>query len=268
MICFDLNDGSRLWEKTIVEKVPEYPIHGSNSFATESPATDGKHLFVYFAAIGTVTALDLDGNEIWRKEIGAYPTGNGFGTGSSLATGDGKVFVQCDNDRNSFVVAFDGVTGDEVWRKERAGRTSWSTPLYWKNDKREELVTCGPGFVVSYDPKNGNEIWRIDNIGMSFSASPASDKQQIYFGNSGPRSSGPLLAVSSAMSGQFKFEPDQALENVSWSKMRAGPGMSSPVCVDKYLYIPSRGMLTCYDSNDGSVIFKERLKLGSTAASM
>ena len=268
VICFLLEDGSKLWEKTIVEKLPEYPIHGSNSYSTESPATDGKHLFVYFAAVGTVAALDLDGNEIWKKEIGAYPTGNGFGTGSSLATGDGKVFIQCDNDRDSFVVAFDGATGNEVWRQERSGRTSWSTPLYWKNDNRSELVTCGSGFVISYDPTTGNELWKIDNIGMSFSASPASDNQQIYFGNSGPRSSGPLLAVKSAMEGQHRFEPDQSIENMAWSKMQAGPGMSSPVCVGEYLYIPSRGILTCYDTKNGSVVFKERLKLGSMAASM
>lgn len=266
--CFDLQDGSMVWEKNVAEKRPEFPIHGSNSYATESPATDGRHLYVYFAAVGTVAALDFDGNEVWKKNIGAYPTGNGFGTGSSLATGDGKVFIQCDNDRQSFVVAMEGETGEEVWRKERTGRTSWSTPLFWKNNRRTEVVTCGSGFVTSYNPATGDELWKIDNIGMSFSASPASDNNRIYFGNSGPRSSGPLLAVNSSMTGMHKFEADKAVENLAWSKMQAGPGMSSPVCVNNYLFIPSRRILTCYDANNGSVVFKERLKLGSMAASL
>ena len=268
VICFQVNDGSKLWEKTIVEKQPEYPIHGSNSFATESPATDGKHLFVYFAAVGTVAALDFDGNEIWRQELGAYPTGNNFGSGSSLTTGEGKVFIQCDNDESSFVLALNAATGEEVWRRERQSRTSWATPVFWENDRRAELITCGSGFVTSYDPASGEELWTITNIGGSFSASPASDKQFIYLGNSGPRSSGPLLAIDSEMEGDRKFDPDEPLEHLAWSKMQAGPGMASPVSVGGYLYIPGRGILTCYSSKDGTVAFKQRLELSSMAASL
>ncbi len=268
VLCLKLKDGSKLWEKTIIEKKPAYPIHGSNSYATESPATDGKHIFVYFAAVGTVVALDLEGNKIWEKSIGSFPTGNGFGTGSSITTGGGNVFVQCDNDESSFVVAFDAKTGEQVWRKERSGRTSWATPLYWKTDKRTELVTCGSGFVTSYDPKTGEELWTMSDIGMSFSASPAADKQRIYFGNSGPRSNGPLVAVSSGMNGKQQFSDDASIEGLDWAKMQAGPGMSSPVSVGGYVYIPSRGILTCYSANDGSVAYKKRLALGSTVASL
>ena len=223
---------------------------------------------MYFAAIGKIAALDFDGQIIWQQDIGAFPTGNGFGTGSSLTTGAGNVFVQCDNDEKSFVAAFDGTTGKEIWRQERDGRTSWSTPLFWKNDQREELITCGSGFVVSYDPKTGDELWKMTDIGMSFSASPAADNQRIYFGNSGPRSSGPLVAVSAGMSGSHPFATDAEIENMAWSKMQAGPGLASPVAVGGYLFIPGRGILTCYSTDDGKVIFKERLKLGSTAASL
>jgi outer membrane protein assembly factor BamB len=268
VVCFSLGDGSRIWEKTIIEKLPEFPIHGSNSFATESPATDGKLLFVYFAAVGTIAALDFNGNEIWRKEIGAYPTGNGFGSGSSLTIGDGNVFIQCDNDKSSFVVAFDGATGEQVWRQERSGRTSWATPLFWKNDKRSELITCGSGFVTSYDPKTGNEHWTMTDVGMSFSASPAMDEQRIYFGNSGPRSSGPLIAVSALVTGSQPFETDSKPQGVDWSVMNGGPGMSSPVSVGGYLYVPGRGILNCYSTADGKLAFKERLELGSMAASL
>ena len=268
VICLKLSDGSQLWENTLLEKQPEFPIHGSNSYATESPATDGKHLFVYYAAVGLIAALDFDGNEIWKQEIGAYPTGNGFGTGSSVTTGDGHVFIQCDNDKDSFVVAFNATTGDEVWRKTRAGKTSWATPLFWKNEKRAELVTCGAGFVTSYDPQTGDELWTLNGIGMSFSASPAVDSQRIYFGNSGPMSSGPLVAVNAGMSGTHEFKSGAPVENLAWSKMQAGPGMSSPVSVNGYLYIPGRGIMTCYWAQDGTVAFKERLELGSMAASL
>lgn len=268
VFCFSLNDGSTLWEKTIASKKPDHPIHASNSFATESPATNGESVFVYFAAIGVVCALDFDGEEIWRTEIGSYPTGNGFGTGSSLVCNDEMVFVQCDNDEKSFAIALDAASGDEAWRQDRSGSTSWATPLLWKNDKRTELVTCGSGFVTSYDPGTGDELWTLTNMGMSFSSSPAMDQDNIYFGNSGPRSVGPLVAINSQMNGKVAFDSNASQPGKAWAKLQAGPGMSSPVSVGGYVYIPSRGRLACYSASDGSEVFKERMEIGSAAASM
>lgn len=268
VMCLKLEDGSMVWEKTIAEDKPEYPIHASNSFATESPASDGEHLFVYFAAIGKLAGMDLDGNVLWEKDLGAYPTGNGFGSGSSITVGAGKVYVQCDNDKKSFVAAFDSKTGDEVWNNARESRTSWSTPIFWKNDARSELVTCGSGFVTSYNPDNGEENWSLSNLGMSFSSSPAVDGKQIYLGNSGPRSSGPLVAIAAGMEGKQAFAADAEMKNVSWSKMQAGPGMSSPVSTGGYVYVAGRGTLSCYSADTGEQIYKSRLPLGSMAASM
>ncbi len=266
--CLKMEDGSKLWETVVAEGLPKFPIHGSNSFATETPATDGERFFVYFAAMGIVAAMDFDGNEIWRQDIGAYPTGNGFGSGSSLACGQGHVFVQCDNDDRSFVVAFDCSTGEPSWRSDRAGRTSWSTPLLWENENRTELIACGSGYVTSYEPRTGKQLWKMSGISSAFSASPASDRQRVYFGNSGPRSSGPLLAVTAKMSGEQEFTPDAQLENLAWSKMQAGPGMASPMVSGEYLYVPGRGILTCYSAKDGSVVYKKRLPLKSMVASM
>jgi outer membrane protein assembly factor BamB len=268
VVCLSLSDGSKQWEKTLATEMPKHGIHSSNSFATESPATDGEHVFVYFAAIGAVAALDPSGEILWQQNIGSYPTGNGFGTGSSITTGDGNVFIQCDNDESSFVVALDGKTGEEVWRKQRDGGTSWATPLFWKNAIRNELVTCGSGFVTSYDPKSGDKLWKLTGIGMSFSSSPAVDNERIYFGNSGPRSSGPLVAVAAGIEGEHEFSENANIQKVDWSVMQAGPGMSSPVSTGGFVYIPGRGKLTCYSAADGSVAFKERVKLGSLAASM
>jgi outer membrane protein assembly factor BamB len=140
--------------------------------------------------------------------------------------------------------------------------------LFWKNKNRNELIACGSGFVRSYDPKTGDELWNMDDVGMSFSASPAADDQKIYFGNSGPRSNGPLVAVNDSMAGTNAFSPDLETEGLEWIVMQAGPGLASPVAVNGNVYIPSREKLTCYSTTDGSVSFKERMKLGSMAASL
>ncbi len=81
-------------------------------------------------------------------------------------------------------------------------------------------------------------------------------------------SSGPLLAVGQGVNGKSAFEPDEKIEGLAWSKMQAGPGMSSPVSVEGRLYIPGRGTLSCYSAEDGSLAYKQRLELGSMAASM
>jgi outer membrane protein assembly factor BamB len=268
LICLSLENGSLIWQKTLAKKAPQHPIHPSNTYATESPATDGQHVFTYFAAIGLVTAHDLDGNELWQREIGSYPSGNGFGTGSSVTIDDERVFVQCDNDESSFMIALDKSNGSQVWKKPREGRTSWSTPLVWKNANRTEVIACGSGFVTSYDPATGNELWKVSGIGMSFSGSPAADDERVYFGNSGPRSNGPLVAIGSQATGEFSFDAQNQSDQVAWFHMQAGPGMSSPIAVADVLYVPSRRIMTAYDVNEGTRLFKERLNLQSTAASM
>jgi outer membrane protein assembly factor BamB len=266
--CFSLSDGSLIWKQEIESRKPEHKIHPSNTYATETPATDGEHVFVYFASIGVVACLDLDGKEVWKRDLGSFPSGNGFGTGSSLALGDGLVYVQSDNDQSSFLVALDAKTGNDRWRVERDGRTSWSTPILWTNNQRTELVVCGSGFVTSYDPATGEELWNLTGVGGSFTSSPASDLERIYFGNSGPGSRGPLVAVNAGASGELDLTGDiDAQEGIAWHVRSAGPGMASPVVVDECLYVVSTGILSCHDAKTGERIYRERLPEMSNAAS-
>ncbi|MEM8681148.1 MAG: PQQ-binding-like beta-propeller repeat protein, partial [Planctomycetota bacterium] len=69
--CLQLTDGETVWSKTVGEMVPPV-VHPSNTYATESPATDGERLFTFFATTGTLCGWDLDGNELWRKELGTF----------------------------------------------------------------------------------------------------------------------------------------------------------------------------------------------------
>ena len=158
LICLNLEDGSTQWEKNIVQEQPEYAIHPSNTYSTESPVTDGKHVFCYFATIGKIAAVSLKGKLAWTVNIGAFPSGNGFGTGSSLALLEDTLFIQCDNDKDSFVVALDTATGKEKWKRKRSSRTSWSSPYIWKHEKRTDLVICGSGTVTGYDPATGKTL--------------------------------------------------------------------------------------------------------------
>lgn len=264
--CRSLADGSVIWKKTVGEAVPPV-VHPSNTYATESPATDGKHVFTFFATTGALVAWDLDGKELWRKELGNFKAGNGFGTGSSLVVHDQNIFVQYDNDEQSFVAAFDTTSGKQVWRNDRSTKTSWSTPLIWSSGEQPELVTCGSGVVTSYNPADGKVIWQLNGIQSSFSASPAVDDGHIYFGNSGPMSAGPLVAVKSGTKGTVDLDAKFKSEKIAWSRVRSGPGMASPVAIDGLLYIPgSGGILNCYDTKTGERVYQTRVPNMKTVA--
>lgn len=259
VFCLDLKTGEELWRKEVGEAVPPV-VHPSNTYATESPANDGERIVSFFATTGTLAAWDYDGNELWRKELGAYKAGNGFGTGSSLALADGQVFVQYDNDENSFVAAFDSSTGEQLWRDDRPAKTSWSTPLIWSTPERQELVICGSDVVTSYNPADGSVIWRLTGMKTAFSGSPAIDAERIYFGTSGPSSAGPLVAVSKGTVGDIALDDDFESEKVAWSRTKSGPGMASPVVAQGYLYITgSGGILNCYDTQTGERVYRQRV---------
>lgn len=267
--CLHLETGDVLWDQTVGETTPPV-VHPSNTYATESPATDGQRVFTFFATTGTLSAWDCDGDALWRKELGTYPSGNGFGSGSSLATSDGRVYVQYDNDENSFVVAYDAATGEQLWRDDRPAKTSWSTPLIWNNAHRQELVACGADIVTSYDPNDGSVLWRLSGMQSAFSGSPAADSQRIYFGTSGPMSAGPLVAVDAGVDGAIPLDGKFESDRIAWSRTRSGPGMASPVVAGGCLYIPgSGGVLNCYDTETGERHYRTRVpKMKTVVASL
>ncbi len=264
--CMSLKDGSLLWKQQVVSKKPPHKVHPSNSYATESPVADGERVYAYFAAVGVVACLDQAGETLWQKEVGAYRTSSDFGSGSSLAINDGLVFVQCDNEEKSFLIALDGKTGEEVWKVDRSGRTSWSSPIIWKNKQRTELVVCGAGNVTAYEPKTGKPLWTLTGTGGAFSASPTCDEERIYLGNSGRNSRGPLIAVAAGASGELTLESIGA-DKVVWIEDAAAPGMCSPVVVDGRLYVLSRGILSCHDAETGERLYRQRLKNASSVTS-
>jgi len=269
LICLNLEDGSTEWEKNIVQEQPKYAIHPSNTYSTESPVTDGKHVFCYFATIGKIAAVSLKGKLAWTVNIGAFPSGNGFGTGSSLALLEDTLFIQCDNDKDSFVVALDTATGKEKWKRKRSSRTSWSSPYIWKHEKRTDLVICGSETVTGYDPATGKTNWQLTNTSSAFTASPASDGKYIFLGNSGPFRQGPLIAIGPEITGEPRLDTSKLPKGVIWAKLRGGPGMSSPVASGDYIYVCSRGFLSCYNTKTGQEAYKSRLPSSkSIAASM
>jgi outer membrane protein assembly factor BamB len=115
LICLDGATGNILWEKTAREGKPRATVNQNNTYASETPATDGEHVIAYFGNTG-LYCYDVSGNLVWSKDLGVYPMQLGWGTGSSPLLYGNRVFIQCDNDQKSFLVALDKKSGNELWR--------------------------------------------------------------------------------------------------------------------------------------------------------
>jgi outer membrane protein assembly factor BamB len=273
--CLDRATGKVLWHQTAREGKPTIPAQMGNTYATETPVTDGERVYAYFGMHG-VYCYDLSGKFVWKADIGSFPMAMGFGTGSSPALFGGRLFIQCDNERKSFLVALEAKTGKELWRVDRPERTGWSTPLIWKNKVRTEVVCLGSPRVRSYDPATGKQLWELGGMTGQAKASPVASAELLYVGTGGgPAGFGrggagggfgggarPLFAVKAGASGDITLKDDATSnDGVAWYQPKAGPQTPSLLLYEGYLYVVEErgGLLSCYDAKTGEQAYRERL---------
>jgi outer membrane protein assembly factor BamB len=259
--CIDLNTGKELWKQVAFHGNPREKKHPMNNYATETPATDGKRVYAYFGNIG-IFCYDMTGKQLWKKDLGANKVLNGWGTGSSPVIYNGLIYIQSDNEENSFLVALDCVTGDEKWRVQREEKTNYSTPYIWKNKIRTELIAGGKT-ARSYDPATGKLLWELKAGGEQAIPSPTGDENNLYLGNAGGQNAkSNLFAVNPGAEGDITpKEGETTSSGVLWSFPDAGMGNSSPLLYNGSIYlIASRGgEIRCIKAGDGALVYKERV---------
>ena len=262
VLCLDGRTGQVLWEQLAKEGKPTIATQSANTYASETPVVDGQRLYAYFGMTG-VFCFDLSGKPLWSQDLGSYPMMMGWGTGSSPVLHGDHLFIQCDNDKSSFLVALNKLTGEEAWRVPRDERTGWSTPYVWKNKARTELVTAGINKVRSYDPDNGELLWELGGMRGQSAATPVGDEELLYVGTSGGMAgAGPLAAVKAGATGDISpADGESTSPGLAWLVERAGPSMASPLLYRGCLYVLDQrgGTLSCYDAQTGERHFRERL---------
>jgi PQQ-like domain len=67
----DYRTGKIRWARELQIGTPPLLRHIKNSFASETPVTDGERVYAYFGSIGLLTALDMNGDAVWKQELGA-----------------------------------------------------------------------------------------------------------------------------------------------------------------------------------------------------
>jgi outer membrane protein assembly factor BamB len=107
----DFATGKINWERAVHSAVPLQPVHQKNSYASETPVTDGQRVYVYLGYVG-LFAFDMTGKPVWSKLMPApkcAPAGAPLRRPS--CTTAASTFVN-DNEERSFVAAFDARTGN------------------------------------------------------------------------------------------------------------------------------------------------------------
>lgn len=258
--CYDWASGKTLWQKTVHTGKPSQPVHIKNTYASETPVTDGKYVYFYFGNLG-VFCFDLQGKEIWQKRLDPAKIRYNWGTAASPVLHGERLFIVNDNDENSYLLALDKQTGDEVFRIQRDEKSNWVTPYIWENTQRTEIVTCGTGKVRSYDLE-GQLLWELGGMSVIAVPTPVEANGLLYLcsGYVGDRKNRPIYAVKPGAAGHITPETEQtAGQHIAWYHKFGGPYNPSPIVYGEYLYVLyDRGTVSCYEGRTGKLVYEKK----------
>jgi outer membrane protein assembly factor BamB len=265
VFALDARDGKVLWRQEAHRGRPFGGRHRKNTYASETPVTDGERVYASFGGNVGVFCYSMDGVPLWRHTWTPQPIYLDFGTASSPIVYRGRVYQLHDNDGQSFLAALDAKTGQELWNVKRtdlAGRlaSGWATPLVWETAARTEIVTIGRGFVISYDT-DGHELWRLKGMTQA-TPSPVAADGLLYVGSgSQGEANRPMLAIRPGASGDISLRDDEtANEFVAWFQPRFSGYTPSPLIYRGRVYaVNDNGVLQVADAKTGTEIYKARV---------
>jgi outer membrane protein assembly factor BamB len=253
LVCVDRATGKILWQKTATEAVPHEGHQPTGTFANYSPVTDGKYVWVSFGSRG-LHCFDLDGNLKWSQPLPTMQTVMGFGEGSSPALAGDAVIVVCDQEAGSAIFAFNKVTGEQLWRKDRDERTSWATPAVAEVDGKAQVIVSATKLTRSYDVETGALIWQCGGQVRNVIPSPVLGFGMVFC-TSGYQGSS-LQAIKLAGSRGDLSGTDA----VAWQVNKGTPYVSSPLLYGNRIYVFSvlTPKLSCYEARAGKPLFTEQ----------
>jgi len=167
-MCLDRESGAVLWSREVGEgSVPSSRSRGrENTLAACSPVTDGERAcFLY--GTGDLVAFDFEGAELWRRSVtGGSDIAIQWGYASSPLLFGGRLYVQVLQGGESFLLAVDPATGEDLWRHVREtparaeSREAYTSPVPFENGDRKEVLVLGGDCLTSHDAATGEERWR------------------------------------------------------------------------------------------------------------
>jgi len=265
LYAIDKRTGKIAWQRIAFDGEPGNKRHIKSTYASASPATDGRVVVAWFGSQG-VYAYDTNGAPLWKVDLGHVDMGAydipsyEWGPASSPIIWNGLVLLQCDTQADSFVLALDAATGKTVWKTDREELPSWGTPTVIAIGNRAELVTNAAKYIRGYDARTGKELWRLGGSSKITAPTPILAGGLIIVA-SGRRPEKPIFAVRPGAQGDLTLDKDRdSSPAVAWSKTARGPYMPTPLAYGGILYsLNNDGIFDAYEVETGKEIYRQRL---------
>jgi outer membrane protein assembly factor BamB len=265
LMCFSREDGKLLWQSTVTYTEKE-ESHRDNPHCSASPVTDGERVIVSHASAG-VYCYDMEGRELWKRDLGKQSFG--WGSGSSPVLHGDICLVYHGPGKDAQLVALDKKSGRTLWsfaeptidvgkrtdgfRGQEPGMIcTYSTPIVVKTGGRDELLMSFPRYLRAFDPKTGKEFWHSDGLNPLIYSSPIySDGIVVamggYFGNT--------IAVKTGGSGNVTES------HRVWNAERTKAGIGTGIIHDGHIYaVNASGIADCIELKTGKVVWSERVR--------
>ncbi len=251
--CFDVEDGSLLWQKQVNApndgSLKEVRLHHDTGYAAPTMATNGRHVFAIFAT-GQIVCLDFEGNQIWTQDLGVPE--NHYGHSSSLLVYENLLIVQYDQSVDARLLALEVATGSTVWRVNRE-IISWSSPILVDTGNRQELIVTNSKFVESFDPKTGVKYWEVECLDGEHGPTPGYADGIVVAANEYSTATGIRLTDAGA--------------EVAWEYFEGLPDAASPLVTEKFVILgASYGDVACVDAKTGEELWIHEFDQGFYAS--
>ncbi len=263
LICLSADNGKTLWRSRVLQS-PLEKKHRLNSWASSTPATDGKLVYVAFLDREdmVVAAYDFNGRQQWLVRPGVFSSRHGFC--SSPILWNDKVIVNGDHDGESYIVALDHTNGKTLWKTRRPNKTrSYCVPIIRRLSGRNQMILSGDQSVASYDPDNGKVHWYLNGPTEQYVASLVYNPGADLLFMTGGFPEHHVMGIRHDGKGIIKEA------QIAWHHTRASwtSYVPSPISEGKYfLVVSDTGYACCFDAKSGELQWQE--KVGSHHASL
>ncbi|MCP4263562.1 MAG: PQQ-binding-like beta-propeller repeat protein [Planctomycetes bacterium] len=263
LVCINTVDGKVYWDKTIPAVFPEIPYSGrmhEHGYASHTPATDGKRVYVFFGKSG-VLAFDLRGNLLWQYSVGTGSDKLKWGSASSPTLYNDLVFVNA-WDESKTLYALNKYNGKQVWKQDLSGTgLTFTTPVLAElTQGSRELIVVLPNYVWGLNPDTGEKLWWIRTTMKGIIiGTPVIVGDRAYVHGGGPNG---LSSLSVRLGGRG----DVTDTHVLWSGREAA-SVPSPTYWNGLLYwVSNDGKACCQDPQNGELKYSHDLPVAGRFA--
>ncbi|MGA2069460.1 MAG: PQQ-binding-like beta-propeller repeat protein [Thermoguttaceae bacterium] len=272
LLCLDAVTGRTLWKREEPSKT--YRQHQDNNYASATPAVDSDGVVITWSTPDAIVllALNLEGRELWRRNLGPLISIQGSAS-SPILYRDLVVLAndQEDMERSpgrrpdgpnpagrSFVIAVDRKTGQTRWQTEtKTFLAGYSTPcVYRAEGGRAELIFSNTAHgIMAVDPATGKINWEFGQPFLDRAVmSPVTAPGLVFAGHGAGVGGTRCIAVRPGSVGQG------SPPTLAYTVTKAIPMVSTPLVEDGRLFLwADDGVVSCLRVSTGAMVWRERV---------